>query len=121
MNPPKPSITRTKEQQQFCILMTDNRLNSPIKTAVYGALSHVGKVFKMRQFKSSMGSESVYLTERFVNFVNAFRFAIVCENSSAPGYITEKLLQCYHARVVPIYLGNEPGIAGSGGIGGRIF
>ena len=104
----KPSVERTKEQQKLCLLMTDNKLNAPVKTAVYRAVSQLGKVFSMRDFKSSMRNESLCLTERFLNFINGFRFAIVCENSSAPGYITEKLLQCYHGRVIPIYWGSRP-------------
>ena len=84
----KPSVERTKEQK-LCLLMTDNKLNAPVKTAVYRAVSQLGKVFSMRDFKSSMRNESLCLTERFLNFINGFRFAIVCENSSALVYNRE--------------------------------
>lgn len=104
----KPSIVREDRQRLFCILMTDNKRNRGVKAASYKALSRLGKVFTMSEFRKSLYNESVYLTERFLNFTHTFRFAIVCENSSAPGYITEKILQCYHARVVPIYWGNSP-------------
>ena len=104
----KPPVIRKKTQQKHGILMTDNHLNKDVKHMLFLTLSKVGQTFTMKQFKSQMYYESIWLTDRFLDFINVFRFAIVCENSEAPGYITEKLLQCYHARVVPIYWGNEP-------------
>lgn len=40
-------------------------------------------------------------------FLNDYKFNIAFENSSAPGYITEKLVDCYMANTVPIYWGSE--------------
>jgi hypothetical protein len=34
-----------------------------------------------------------------------YRFALVYENSNFPGYITEKLFDCFYARCIPIYSG----------------
>jgi len=34
-----------------------------------------------------------------------YKFAICFENMSYPGYITEKIIDCFHAGVIPIYLG----------------
>lgn len=103
----KPSIIRRKEQQQFGILTTDNFRNGNIKKSLYETVSRVGKTYFMRQFKQQIQYESIYSTN-FLDFINNFRFAILSENSSAPGYITEKLFLCYHARVIPIYYGNDP-------------
>ena len=103
----KPSIIKNKQEQQVGFLMTDNFRNGDIKKSLYETVSRVGKSFFMRQFKQQMQYESIYSTN-FLNFINNFRFSIVSENSSAPGYITEKIFLCYHARVIPIYYGNEP-------------
>ena len=51
---------------------------------------------------------TTFLNPKFIDFINNFRFAIVCENSPSDGYITEKILNCFHARVIPIYYGNHP-------------
>lgn len=34
-----------------------------------------------------------------------FRFALCFENTRFPGYITEKIFDCFYARTIPIYLG----------------
>lgn len=39
-------------------------------------------------------------------FARRFRFSLCFENSSAPGYTTEKLTDAFLARTVPIYWGN---------------
>ena len=39
-------------------------------------------------------------------FMNRYKFNIAFENSEGDGYITEKLIDCYKANVVPIYWGS---------------
>lgn len=39
-------------------------------------------------------------------FVRKYKFTIAFENSSTPGYTTEKLMQAFAAKTVPIYFGN---------------
>jgi GR25 family glycosyltransferase involved in LPS biosynthesis len=41
-----------------------------------------------------------------VEAYRAYKFALVCENASAPGYVTEKLLHAKLAGCVPIYWGS---------------
>jgi hypothetical protein len=40
-----------------------------------------------------------------ISHQNGFKFAIACENLIADGYITEKLLDCFQADTVPIFIG----------------
>lgn len=44
-------------------------------------------------------------------FLNRYKFNIAFENSDVPGYITEKLTDCYLANTVPIYWGSSKDIA----------
>ena len=46
-----------------------------------------------------------------IRFLNGYKFNIAFENSDAPGYITEKLIDCYIANTVPIYWGSNGDIA----------
>lgn len=41
-----------------------------------------------------------------IEYLSRFKFNIAFENSDGPGYITEKLIDCYLAGVVPIYWGS---------------
>jgi hypothetical protein len=42
-----------------------------------------------------------------INFMNSYKFTIAFENSSRPGYTTEKLLHAFLSNTIPIYWGNE--------------
>lgn len=42
-----------------------------------------------------------------LRFLSNYKFNIAFENSQAPGYITEKLIDCYMANTVPIYWGSS--------------
>lgn len=42
-----------------------------------------------------------------LEFLRGYKFNIAFENSEAPGYITEKLVDCYMANTVPIYWGSS--------------
>lgn len=41
-----------------------------------------------------------------LEFTKKFKFSIAFENSSTPGYTTEKLMQAFAAQTIPIYYGN---------------
>ena len=41
-----------------------------------------------------------------LEFVKQYKFIIAFENSSYPGYTTEKILQPFHVNTIPIYWGN---------------
>lgn len=46
-----------------------------------------------------------------IEFLSKYKFNIAFENSSTPGYITEKLMDAYLANTVPIYFGSAGNIS----------
>lgn len=44
-------------------------------------------------------------SENKIETIKKFKFALCFENFSFPGYITEKIIDCFVAGVIPIYLG----------------
>ncbi len=67
-----------------------------------------GKV--LHNIESSILSERYNLQswhESKINFLTNYKFNIAFENSEAPGYITEKLVDCYMANTIPIYWGSK--------------
>lgn len=104
----RPINKPTKKQQSFAILLSANFRNGHIKKGIAEGLASLGQVFNMNQYRNRMYFESCWFTELFVNFVANFRFVVICENSEAPGYITEKIFKPFFARSIPIYWGNEP-------------
>lgn len=45
------------------------------------------------------------VVENKVETISQFKFCLAFENAQAPGYITEKIFDCFKAGCVPIYLG----------------
>lgn len=42
-----------------------------------------------------------------LDFFNSSYFGVAFENGAYPGYVTEKLLDCYYANTIPIYWGSD--------------
>lgn len=45
--------------------------------------------------------------DKFIDWISIYKFMLCFENSSAPGYVTEKALQAYLAGTIPIYWGHD--------------
>jgi hypothetical protein len=59
-----------------------------------------------KAFKGPLGYDRNPLGyDRKLLVMNEFRFAICFENCSFPGYVTEKILDCFLAGVIPVYYG----------------
>ena len=50
--------------------------------------------------------ESVFLIEEKRSFLRRYKFTIAFENESCPGYTTEKIVDAFLGRTIPIYWGN---------------
>lgn len=104
----KPTTPLTMPRNNFAILMTPNFRNSDVKKNIVSIVGKVGPVNSIVQFRQHLFHESQWFTEKLNNFLNSFKFVIMCENSEAPGYISEKIFVPLFARCVPIYWGNNP-------------
>lgn len=81
-----------KPEDVFCLY--GRGWNSPKK------FSLKEKVFGYKKYKNYKGE-----VEDKLELLSSFKFCLAFENSSAPGYITEKIFDCFKARAVPIYYG----------------
>jgi len=43
--------------------------------------------------------------ENKVNTISSYKFAVCFENVAYPGYVTEKIIDCFVAGVIPVYMG----------------
>lgn len=98
----------TEEKTEFCAFVVSNPDN-PIRNQIFKELSRhryvhsAGRVFcNDPSLSSSRGGQSVPA----VDYMRRFQFTIAAENSSFPGYTTEKLLQAFVAGSIPIYWGD---------------
>ena len=74
----------------------------PMRELFFNELSKYKKVASGGKFMNNVGGP----VHDKLAFCRRYKFHIAFENSSSPGYTTEKLMQAFAADTVPIYYGN---------------
>lgn len=89
-------------KSKFCCFLVSNpraseRINFFKKLSKYKQVDSGGKVF----------NNTGYLVQDKLKFISPYRFMIAFENSSYPGYVTEKIYECFFTNTIPIYWGSK--------------
>lgn len=94
-----------KQKNEFCSFVYSNGRADPIRKQFFELLNQYKKVNSGGKFLNNIGVpkgvENKYL------FQKQHKFSIAFENSSHLGYVTEKLIQSFAAKTVPIYWGDK--------------
>ena len=88
---------------KFCAFVVSNRVADKIRGAFFDELSKYKKVDSGGAWKNNIGAP----VGDKQSFIQSYKFNLCFENSSAKGYVTEKLIQAFGAGCVPIYWGDE--------------
>lgn len=91
------------EERAFCSFVVSNP-KGILRNLFFERLSRYGHVSSGGRFMNNIG-EALPMDGKD-EFLRGFKFNICFENSSAGGYTTEKLIQAFAARTIPIYWGN---------------
>ena len=101
------------ERKRFCAFVVSNPLN-PVRNAAFQALNAYENVDSGGNYMNTIGSPIEHLYggggggDRAKHaFLQDRKFCICYENSSSPGYVTEKLLHAKLAGCIPIYWGDN--------------
>lgn len=95
------------EGSKFCNFVYSNNLHSdPVRSKIFDALNRYKPVDSAGAFRNTIG----YRVGDKLEFIKDYKFTIAVENSSVPGYTTEKLLEPSLAGTMPIYWG-DPKVA----------
>lgn len=86
----------------FCSFTVSNGNGNPIREQLFEKLSEYKKIDSGGSWKNNIGHN---VKDKF-EFDSKHKFSLVCENSSHPGYTTEKIIQAFAAVTVPIYWGD---------------
>jgi hypothetical protein len=92
------------EEKKFCLLSNRSKLNPDINKLV-NSLSSIGQIDHISQYDPGINNVSCYHSEELLKIYNKYKFVIAIENSYSPGYITEKIFNCFFAKTIPIYAG----------------
>ena len=91
-----------KEKPDFCSFVVSNGDANPIREEFFELLSKYCKVDSGGRYMNNIGGP----VDDKASFDTRHRFAISFENSSTPGYTTEKIVDAFAARCIPIYWGD---------------
>ncbi len=91
------------QKTRFCSFVVSNERGDPIRKEAFLKLSTYKRIDSGGKFLNNMGE---CVSDKFA-FQQECKFCLCFENSSTPGYITEKLIQAAAAKSVPIYWGND--------------
>ena len=107
-------------RENFCCFVVSNdnaepMLSMPSKSMreyMFDELSKIKKIDSPGRYKQNVPSIQLDKSNDFnffrakIQFMDKYRFALVFENSSSPGYTTEKLVHALLADCIPIYWGD---------------
>ena len=90
-------------KRKFCSFVVSNsQFCDPMRRKFFERLSKYKKVDSGGRFLNNIGGP----VKDKIEFCRGYKFNIAFENSSSPGYTTEKIMEAYVAQTVPIYYGN---------------
>ena len=87
---------------EFCSFVYSNNHASPERGIIFNKLSAYKKVVSGGRFMNNIGGA----VKDKIEFQQKSKFCIAFENASTPGYTTEKLVQAFASRTIPIYWGD---------------
>lgn len=100
LNLPEP-----EKKTDFCSFVVSNP-HCEQRNIFFDKLNSVKKVDSAGKFKNNINVDLKTLNDK-INFISKRKFNICFENSSYPGYVTEKILDSFYARSIPIYWGSQ--------------
>lgn len=99
--PAQPNIGDLAFDREFCSFLMRNNYNCDRRRLeIVDAIESYKPIAYGGPFRNNKG----YVAEK-IPFIKNYKFNLALENSSIPGYITEKILEPFVAATVPIYWG----------------
>lgn len=89
--------------RKFCNFVYSNNTNShPARAEFFNLLNQYKKVDSGGKYLNNIG----HPVEDKISFIKDYKFTIAFENSSVPGYTTEKIMEPMTVNSMPVYWGN---------------
>ena len=102
---PRDPVSVMKQQRKFCSFMVSNP-NAVERIEFFNKLSRYRQVDSGGRHLNNIGSPIAPGAENKLDWMRNYKFSITFENSSYPGYTTEKLMHALITDTIPIYWGN---------------
>ena len=92
-----------KTKKEFCNFIYSNKNGNPIRKEFFDELSKYKNIISAGKFLNNTG----YAIKNKTEIQKQCKFTIAFENEKYPGYSTEKIIDAFIARTIPIYWGDE--------------
>lgn len=92
-------------KEGFCNQVISNSSGDKIRDEIFDALSQYREVASGGKYRNNMPDGKRVDSKE--DFQKKFRFSLAIENSSFPGYVTEKIIDAFAAGTIPIYWGDK--------------
>lgn len=99
---------KPESRERFCAFMVTNGGGHPLRGEVFERLNAYKKVDSGGKWRNNIGMriEGGPGDIKKHEWLKHYKFHLCFENSSSPGYVTEKIIQAFSAGCVPIYWGD---------------
>ena len=96
----------TSVPSSFCTFIVSNP-KCPTRNTIFERLNEYKRVHSMGRYANNIGQliPYPYWSDAFFGVVGQYKFMICCENTKMETYSTEKIVNPYMARTIPIYWG----------------
>lgn len=92
-----------KEKNKFCNFVYDNKKGNPFRKEFFERLNQYKKVDSAGKFLNNTG----FVTKNKLALQKNYKFTIAFENEDYPEYCTEKIMDAFLTRTIPIYWGDR--------------
>ena len=86
----------------FCNCVISNPFVDPARDEMYKALSRYKKIDSGGRYRNNTGGP----VKDKISFEKGYRFTMAFENTSTPGYTTEKIFEAFAGDTIPVYWGS---------------
>lgn len=97
--------TVIKDKTDFCAFVHRNP-NNHVRNKFFHKLNGIRKVNSAGQIFNNTGLDLPDVPSK-INYFSKHKFSLCFENSSYPGYVTEKILHGFYGNTIPIYWGSK--------------
>lgn len=101
----KPKKTTVEDKEEFCAFVHRNPGN-PIRNDFFKKLSSYKKVNSAGPLLNNTNLNLKDVKSK-IDYFSKHKFSLCFENSSHPGYVTEKILHGFYGNTIPIYWGSK--------------
>ena len=91
-------------KRDFCSFVVSNGMADPFRGMVFDELCKYKMVSSGGKYKNNIGLPGGVSNK--IEFTKRHKFSLCFENTSHPGYVTEKIVEAFAGQTIPIYWGD---------------